>query len=212
MRFFTVFNHKFIEYYRLLEKSCKKLDYQLEYEILKEPLDDYYVQLDDGWKSKALHKPKYLLNYIEKLSDNELVIYLDSDIILTQKIDEIDTKSYDIGITHRIKEDYIGFKKEHLKYTEIGNCGVLFMYKNERTINLIKSWEKNIETKKNDQLALKESLANTNAEIKTFDPLIYNFSYFNYFDYSKAKILHFKTGDRGFYNSFIFYSENVQLC
>lgn len=203
MKFFTVFNHNFSKYYRLLNQSCNKLGYKLDYEILKEPLEEYYIQLEDGWKSKALHKPTYLLNYIETLPDDELVVYLDADIMLMQRIDEIDTKSYDIGLTYRIKEDYVNSKTEHMKYMEIGNCGVLFIYKNARSIDLLKEWQNKIEVEKNDQLALKESLKTTNAKIEKFDPLIYNFSYFNYFNYTNAKILHFKTSNREFYKNFI---------
>lgn len=204
MKIFTVFNHNFAKYYRLLKRSCNRLNYTLDYKLLNESLNDYYyLQLEDGWKSKALHKAKYLLQYMEELPDGELVIYLDVDTLLLDKIDEVNTKDYDIGLTYRIKEDFINLKNGHEKYMEIGNCGVLFLYKNEQIMHLLKTWGENIYIYKNDQLALKATLDRKTIKTKDFDPIVYNFAYFKHLDYRSAKILHFKTSSRQYYKNFI---------
>ncbi len=83
-------------------------------------------------------KPFVMLDALEKVAPNELVVWFDADLQIKKKIDEIDDKSYDIGLVVRG-----GFKLETFKQNDFSqkfNTGTLFLYNNAKSISFLQEW------------------------------------------------------------------------
>jgi hypothetical protein len=160
----------------------------------------FYHIIENSWKSKAIHKPKIIYDCM--MERRGPVLYLDADALLVSKIDEIfESNDFDFGFTIRRHDE---LSKEpvmnHRKIMGQINAGVLFFNHTDKSLNFLSEWEKQIQTHKNDQLALnlmiteillRDGVVNTSlGKILTVPTDIYNFYYFNelYFDMIKRKI------------------------
>lgn len=153
-------NHEYREFYFKLKEDAFKLGYEF--------LGYDYGGLNDGvafdlelhnpkdctkYVGKIPDKPKMLLNALERV--NGFVAYMDCDVRIKQKIDEV-IGDYDIGITAHDPKLHSG-KGIDDRYNFITcylNAGVIFLNNTEGTKRFINEWIKKI----------KESTANSDQE------------------------------------------------
>lgn len=232
----TSANKNFSDFINFSKELYKKYDYKFEiYDlgglnigkkfIVDNPLfhsKGYYCEIKPGWNSTALHKPSVIMDCIENTNKGDIVVYLDSDAIVINEIDEINNLDFDIGITIRSPNENM--------YWYI-NAGVVFLRQNERTKEFIRYWKNKTSELNNDQLALNNVINPNNIllikdmtydsselnciiknlKIRCFSTWEYNFYYFANIDmnklenneYPNIKILHFKTDKRKYFNKFV---------
>lgn len=144
-------------------------------------------------------KPYIILDALDKVGENEFVVWLDADTLLFDNIDEI-VSEYDIGIT--IRKEKNSFHKARTI-----NAGVIFARNTPASRAFIQSWgEKSMELG-GDQWALNElckfpvkEVGNTKevlgATVKGFSCVTYNNFYFVKGQSERAKIIHYKSDFR----------------
>lgn len=141
--------------------------------------EGFYNYTTSVWKSKALHKPSVVSHALRDAS--ELVVYLDADTILCDRIDEI-VGDYSIGVTiRRPVEPCVNIGKV--------NAGVVFF--NPVAADLVAEWEELTEECGNDQRALNRLHQKHPDRFREFPTDLYNWYYFGE-SQETAKILHFK--------------------
>ena len=178
-------------------KTLKRLDYVYQiYDLGNLRVGEKYSP-DMPITSKCRHKPKMIYDF---LCDTpcEYVIYIDADVQVIKRIDEIIYSDFDVGITVRKVEE----EQCAISWSWI-NAGVLFFRNNPRTLQFIKKWDEKTQVVGDDQLALSE-LVNPNntfmhpnkthsmygVKIRTFSTVVYN-HYYEPFDTKVAKCLHY---------------------
>lgn len=160
-------------------------------------------RVTDEPNAKIPCKPRIILNALDKVDDNDFVVWLDSDALIYSRIDEI-IGDYEIGVTIRAP-----------KMTEHSlplNAGVVFVKKNSKAIEFVKQWMSLSEAGVSDQPPLNQLCRVTNKDrntiverngvrIKVWQCEIYN----NFYKEGKksgpknAKIIHYKTKLRALY-------------
>ena len=163
-----------------------------------------------GYKSKSLFKPDLVRNCINE--HEQLTVYLDGDALLCDKIDEIATDDYDIGVTLRdkdeLKEEWYEELHDIVKFV---NAGVIFFNHTAATMRFIDTWHDLTEEVGNDQMALNQltctddypkeySVETINGiRVKYFPCRKYNNYYMDQGLDSGIKIMHFKGPVRHMY-------------
>jgi len=140
--------------------------------------------------SRAMHKPQIITEFINSKwynHPNELIVYLDADTFIRQRIDEV-IGDYDIGVTTRRQEERKLFGKI--------NAGVIFIRITEPTRMFLQRWTAETQQLGNDQEALASLLNNPQCSIREFPTEIYNWYYFPASPPAEAKILHFRAASR----------------
>jgi len=117
-------------------------------------------------------------------TSNELVVYLDADTVLRQRIDEV-IGSYDVGVTIRRRNE---IKKNKPRV----NAGVIFFNPGSRSFAMVERWQHETEIMGNDQAALNNLLDDPTYTIREFPTDIYNWYYFPDEPPEEAKILHYR--------------------
>lgn len=170
----------------------------------------YYTKLRNSYRSKSLFKPDIIRKCLEEHKD--FTVYLDGDALLHDRIDEIVSDDYDIGVTlRRPSEIESEWHVENADIVRYVNAGVIFFNPTEATFKFINLWKETTEKVKNDQKALNQlvcpekypevnSICPINGvRVKYFSGNQYNFYYFDESLSQKIKILHFKGPVRRFY-------------
>ncbi len=170
----------------------------------------YEREVKRGYKTKSLFKPKLIKLCMSKY--NDLVVYLDGDAQLCGKIDEVDTNSYDVGVTLRDPSELQNaWHQEHFDIVRYLNAGVIFFRPTPSTKKFIDTWQEMSQNLGNDQKALNRLaclddypepnsvLVINGVRIKYFPCKQYNFYYFEEGIVPNTKILHFKGVVRHFY-------------
>lgn len=170
----------------------------------------YYTEIQNGYRSKSLFKPDIIRKCLQK--HHEFTVYMDGDALLQDRIDEVATNDYDIGVTlRRVDEIENEWHKKNIDIVRFVNAGVLFFNPTKETFNFLDLWTEKIKEVHNDQMALNQlvcpekypellSVHNINGvKIKFFSGNHYNFYYFDESLSPNMKILHFKGPVRMFY-------------
>lgn len=182
--------------------------FQVEDETFKQK--GYFVVLRDGYRSKSLFKPDLIKRCLDE--NREFTVYLDGDALLYDRIDEIMTDDYDIGVTLRkaeeISDEWHEKNADIVKYV---NAGVVFLNPTKATTRFVDQWIKTTIEVKNDQMALNklvcpEEMPPVNSirvmngvRIKYFPGVKYNYYYFEDSLPQDLKIVHFKGPMRNFF-------------
>ena len=90
-------------------------------------------------------KPHIIREALNQVANGNFLVWIDADALIEERIDEI-IGDYDIGVTVRLP-----------KLKENGtpiNAGVIFVKKNEKSINFLEKWMKESEVVGDDQIAL----------------------------------------------------------
>lgn len=170
----------------------------------------YARELIKGYKSKSLFKPTMVKACLEEHRD--FTVYIDGDAELLDRIDEIDSGDYDIGVTLRDKLELESeWHKEHFAIVKYVNAGVIFFNPTRATTKFLDEWERITKDVGNDQMALNKltcpdqypemgSIEIINGvRVKYFPCLQYNYYYFKDKYPSGVKIMHYKGDVRHFY-------------
>jgi len=149
----------------------------------------YYKTSFKRYASRGMHKPQLIMEFIKNfsVSESKLVVYLDADTFVRQRIDEI-VEAYDVGVTVRHPREW--------KLEGKSNAGVMFFRATKQTHLFLQQWICATQTFGNDQKALNSLLANPPCSIREFPARIYNWYYFPKPPPMDAKILHFKNSSR----------------
>ena len=143
-------------------------------------------------------KPLMIKDCLENTDANELVLYLDADAFLLQRVDELDINDYDIAVT--VREEAKHYREHELMGAL--NAGVIVFRKTKATMNFINKWIDVTNTKYSDQSGLNACLYDyidldkldqviekDGLKVKLLKAMVYN----NYYsDTTDAKIRHFK--------------------
>ena len=179
--------------------------------------DQYFVEkghyereVVKGYKSKSLFKPAMVRACLEEHQD--LTVYIDGDAELRERIDEIDTDDYDIGVTLRDRLELKGdWYQKHMDIVKYVNAGVIFFNPTRTTAKFLDKWEHLTNEVGNDQMALNKLTCPEHypeigsieiidgVRVKYFPCLKYNYYYFNEKYPSNVKIMHYKGIVRHFY-------------
>jgi len=145
-------------------------------------------------------KPGMIKDCIENVKDNDLVVYLDADALLLDKIDELDTDDYDIAVTVRSESEVKRFMNH--EFMGLINSGVVVFRKTEATMKFIDVWVEETKNCLTDQVSL-NSLVREYVDLNKLNQvvekngvrikLLTTMKYNNYYsDFSMAKIRHYK--------------------
>jgi hypothetical protein len=146
-------------------------------------------------------KPSVILDALGSISPHELLVWADADCCFVDRIDEVDTKDYDVGLIERF-----GYFDQPVM------SGVMFLYNTPQAVEFVTSWRDKIPKlpRKRTSLWKYGDQNYLNALMKT-DPASsgVRIKYFNFFTYNnyveeeldKAKIIHYKGGARSLRNT-----------
>jgi hypothetical protein len=146
-------------------------------------------------------KPRLIREALNRVPDNDYVIWLDADAIMQQRVDEI-CQNYDLGVTMR---------NEFAQDPRVGaiNAGIVFARKTPDMLKFLDLWADRADELDGDQSALNNLLAlettdrdqlisRHGIQVQVFPCSIYNNFIFRG-DMSKAKIIHYKSKHRARY-------------
>jgi len=157
-------------------------------------------RVSDSVGAKIPSKPSIILDALNRVNDKDIVVWIDADTIMWQRLDEIIGK-YDIGVTVR--------KPKYLENDLPINAGVVFVKKTPKALNFVDTWIKECETARSDQVELNKLCQVTsddigsdvqrhNATIRVFPCDVYNNFYFKK-PQLHAKIIHYKSKHRSWW-------------
>lgn len=187
----TAANKNFEHHLLRMLESVKKFNYNIHvYDLgglgYGEP---YSAPVSNKAYQKNPIKPQYILEKLKSLSLNELLVWMDADTELLDRIDELEDVDFDLGVTLRHSKPK---REKDGRY----NSGVLFFRNNSRTINFMEQWADLSKDLNGDQWSLNtliKKIDRKNLFIREFSGEVYNNFYFDR-DQSMAKILHYKSG------------------
>lgn len=184
----TAGNHKFKQLIKHSLKQANKFNYVMRvFDLGNLGFGELYKV--DNLKSTCIHKPALIKKVLMELP-GQLIVYLDGDAFINDKIDEID-QDYDLGLTIRNPEE----KQIAYSYSWI-NAGVMFLRSNPQMLSFVDQWEIYAQKFKDDQKGLskllnikkRDIIQYPGIKIQTFPTNVYN----NYYGLKNAKIDHLK--------------------
>lgn len=152
-------------------------------------------RVSDSIGAKIPSKPNIILDALTRCNINDIVVWIDADTIIWDRIDEIAKERWDLGVTVR--------KPKAKDRDDFINAGVLFVRKTDQSLKFMKRWIENCVNGVSDQKELNNILKLKNADynkdkninglsVKIFPCDIYNNFYFKQPQQS-AKITHYKS-------------------
>jgi len=193
---FTIFGY-YPTIYDLGLKEDEKT--KLKSEVRKIPIKEKFWELNTIGYVKTTHKPRCIKDILNE--KNQDCIYVDADVIFTSKIQEVEIKNADIGVTPRHTKE----RKPEYFTNGLINAGFIFFKNTEDVKSLIDKWIVSCqEQDTTDQKALSDILKEEidiidgkkmqkykHINILLLDPAIYN-------DVSckTGRMFHFKNAGR----------------
>lgn len=161
--------------------------------------EPFQGKVSDIAGAKIPSKPAIIYDAIQKIPDNDFLVWQDADALVYSRIDEIES-SYDVGVTVRAPKD--------LENSLPINAGIIFFRKTQLTIKFIERWKQLCENSVSDQPPLNQlcgvttkdrgnTVIRDSVKIKVFTCEVYNNFYKKKLE--QAKIRHFKTKRRWMY-------------
>ena len=170
----------------------------------------YEKEVMNGYKSKSLFKPDIVKLCMAKYKD--LVVYLDGDVQLVKRIDEVNTTDYDVGVSLRSPfELETEWHRKHIEIVRYINAGVILFRPTQTAAKFVDRWHNLTLEIGNDQMALNQLacpdtyptensvITIDGVRIKYFPCTQYNYYYFDEELPYKAKLFHFKGTVRHYY-------------
>jgi hypothetical protein len=152
-------------------------------------------RVSDAIGAKIPSKPSMILDALNGVEYNDIVVWMDADAIMWNRIDEITDEIWDFGVTVR--------KPKSSERDDLINAGVVFVRKTESSLKFMDLWIKNCSTGVSDQKELNQLFQFKNADylkkkktqgmvVKCFSCDLYNNFYFKR-PQTDAKITHYKS-------------------
>lgn len=143
-------------------------------------------------------KPFIMKEAMKNISANDILVWLDADVIMWDRIDEISKIDFDVGVTVR--------RPKSQENDMPINAGVVFIRKSTIANNFVNQWATKCENAYSDQVELNricsvtsrdigKTIKRNNTKIHAFPCDIYNNFYFKK-PQLHAKIIHYKTKHR----------------
>lgn len=160
----------------------------------------YYHEITKYRYAPGEHKPAVIRDCLR--SENELIVYLDADTLILNKIDDM-AGDYDVGLTVRPQWEITKLLKKYhpdnyFIYDGYVNTGVMCFNNTPGTYRFLKKWEEGIARLHDEQGAINDmlqyhiplesgrTLEIEGIKIRTFDTMHYNYYYFHSSANSKA--------------------------
>lgn len=143
------------------------------------------------WRSTGMHVPAMMLQALQASRAGDVLTYTDCDVIVRQRIDEIEGVPFDIGVCLRKPEE---LPPEVRGFPSRTNSGVMFFRKTEATLRSVEAWIHAAEAVGSNQEAMNSIYQHLNCAVHEFDGRIYNWYDFDDEPPATAKVLHFKGG------------------
>lgn len=193
MKIITAADKGFESHFLKMLESVKKLNYDIDVYDLGDLNygEKYLASVSSKSYKKNPNKPQYILKKLKEIKPNELLVWMDADTVLVDRIDELEKDfDFDIGVTVRRE------KKKDVQAGRI-NSGIIFFRNNKNTLLFFEEWNQKTQELEGDQWALNVIYEEKSKPfvIKEFPCEIYNNYYFDETS-KKAKILHYKTDKR----------------
>lgn len=152
-------------------------------------------RVSDSIGAKIPSKPSMILDALHRVDMNDIIVWIDADAIMWDRLDEIAEEVWDFGVTLR--------KPKANERDDIINAGVVFVRKTENSLRFMDKWIANCSTGVSDQKELNALFEFKNADylrkrkaqgmvVKTFPCVVYNNFYFKQ-PQTDAKITHYKS-------------------
>lgn len=147
------------------------------------------IPLRGDWTQKVGFKPKALLHYLEGGHVSDHFIFLDADVLVADRFEEVWQRPFDVGVT-RLYDALVTRPVYSPQYPATVNAGVLFFRRTTAAIAFVQEWERRQEVLKAagrirengwcyDQLALhdlcvEDALGPRRYRILDLDNTVYN--------------------------------------
>ena len=152
-------------------------------------------RVSDSIGAKIPSKPSMILDALNRVDMNDIVVWIDADAIMWDRIDEIQDEIWDFGVTMR--------KPKVAERTDILNAGVVFVRKTSESLKFMDIWIERCSKGVSDQKELNALFEFKNADygrkrktqgmtVKVFPCNLYNNFYFKQ-PQLHAKIIHYKS-------------------
>lgn len=215
MKIILAANKDYRKYYDHVTHQLERLGYEtLTYDLegLGEGIE-FNEELPEmkprGYNAKIPFKPKIIADALERT--DEKLVWLDADVEVLERFDEVWEEEFDIGVTIRMVfgDELAQFiRVPHPGATGFMNSGVVFIRNTKRSKSFMRRWEASVENTKfgSDQEAITSMIRGVagdkwerertygvgGAQVYTFPVEIYNYN-FQGMPYSKrgAKITHY---------------------
>jgi hypothetical protein len=195
--------------YRGVVYNLGGLGFGIPYPVTSELLEQKTVVSSNGfWFKSCVYKPEIISHCLQHIGES-LVVYLDGDAVMLDRVDELAGIDFDIGVTLRRNEER-EFDRQAGKscagFRHAANAGVLFFRNSPQTRFFVSRWAELSAEMQTDQGALNRLIEEAGipahgnsgtvatALVKGFPTNIYNYYYFDDEPQpsSSPKILHFK--------------------
>ena len=155
-------------------------------------------RVSDNIGAKIPCKPSIIYDAMQNSPKNDFIVWIDADVIVWDRFDEITKQNFDIGVTGRKPKD----TENDLPI----NAGVVFIRNNIRSENFVKKWVEECQTAVSDQVELNKlcqisskdigsTLIKHDTNVHVFPCDIYNNFYFKK-PQMHAKLIHYKSKHR----------------
>ena len=155
-------------------------------------------RVSDNIGAKIPCKPSIIYDAMQNAPKNDYIVWIDADVIVWERFDEIMNQNFDIGVTGRKPKD----KENDLPI----NAGVVFIRNCNSAEKFIKQWINQCENSISDQLELNRLCQITSNDIDRtvikYDTRVHVFpcDIYNNFYFKKpqvhAKLIHYKSKHR----------------
>ena len=159
---------------------------------------EFKGKVSDSIGAKIPCKPSIILDAMHNTPKNDHIVWIDADVVMWERIDEITKTHFDIGVTGR--------KPKHAESDLPINAGVVFIRNSNSAEKFVRQWVTACENAKSDQVELNKLCQISSADIGTtlikHDTKIHVFpcDIYNNFYFKKtqlhAKIIHYKSKHR----------------
>lgn len=152
-------------------------------------------RVSDSIGAKIPSKPSMILDALHKVEPDDIVVWIDADAIMWDRIDEIQDEIWDFGVTMR--------KPKTSERDDIINAGVVFVRKTTESLRFVEHWIEKCSKGVSDQKELNALFQFQNSDylrkrkvqgmtVKIFPCDLYNNFYFKR-PQKDAKIIHYKS-------------------
>lgn len=195
--------------YRRFVDTCVDYVNQAGYNIIVYDLGDLGIgkpfvgRFSDKKSAKIPCKPRIIQEALKLVDDNDIVVWIDSDALISERIDELENINFDIGVTIRNA-------KNNTEHGAPINAGVVFVKKTSNTLSFLTKWIEQSDNGVSDQVELNKicsvvmndlntTVIRETAKVRVFPATVYNNFHFHKKSQPMAKIKHYKSKLRHLY-------------
>jgi hypothetical protein len=136
------------------------------------------------WRSRGMHVPAVVASALEMIEPGDVLVYLDADTRLLERIDEIEAIPFAVAITVRPEDEWESLGR--------ANSGVICFRRGEPALAFVREWEAEVWRTGSVQEGLNVATRQTRAHIHEFSTCAYNNYHATDDPPSGTKIIHYR--------------------